>query len=120
MQVQKVIFLYKAVKGAAGASFGLNVAMMAGLPHTVVAKASGIARRCQSDRKKPLNACETIQSDNCGKSAVTRLSSELCIDENVLEALKAALSLPESCGADIPMTKYQYLQQTVRQHLGRS
>lgn len=43
LQVEKITFLYKVKKGAAGASFGLNVAMMAGLPHPVIARASSIA-----------------------------------------------------------------------------
>lgn len=43
MQVPKMVFLYKLAPGAAGASFGLNVALMAGLPPSVVARASVLA-----------------------------------------------------------------------------
>lgn len=43
MQVPKIVFLYKLAPGAAGASFGLNVALMAGLPQSVVARASVLA-----------------------------------------------------------------------------
>lgn len=38
--VPRVIFLYKAVRGVAEASYGLNVARMAGLPDKVVARAA--------------------------------------------------------------------------------
>lgn len=41
---EKITFLYKVRGGAAGASFGLNVAMMAGLPSTVVSRAATVAR----------------------------------------------------------------------------
>jgi DNA mismatch repair protein MutS len=41
--VDKITFLYKVKRGAAGTSFGLNVAMMAGLPHPLIARASSIA-----------------------------------------------------------------------------
>jgi DNA mismatch repair ATPase MutS len=47
VQVAKVTFLYKLREGQAGASFGLNVAMLAGLPHSVVARASQIAHGLQ-------------------------------------------------------------------------
>ena len=43
MQVDKITFLYKVKEGAAGASFGLNVARLAGLPAAVTARASAIA-----------------------------------------------------------------------------
>jgi DNA mismatch repair protein MSH3 len=43
-KVPKVTFLYKAVKGVAEASYGLNVARMAGLPESVVVEAAQKAR----------------------------------------------------------------------------
>lgn len=43
LQVDKITFLYKVKEGAAGASFGLNVARLAGLPPAVTARASAIA-----------------------------------------------------------------------------
>jgi DNA mismatch repair ATPase MutS len=45
--VEKITFLYKLRRGAASASFGLNVAMLAGLPRSVVARAAAVADALQ-------------------------------------------------------------------------
>jgi DNA mismatch repair ATPase MutS len=45
VQADKITFLYKIRDGVAGASFGLNVARLAGVPGAVVARAAGIAAK---------------------------------------------------------------------------
>jgi hypothetical protein len=42
-EVRNITFLYKLREGAAGASFGLNVAMLAGVPRTIVTRAAAVA-----------------------------------------------------------------------------
>jgi DNA mismatch repair ATPase MutS len=100
LQVQRVIFLYKAVKGSAGASFGLNVAMMAGLPHAVVAKASGIAKRCkEKENNSGVSCTPRIQSDCQNGTTARKIDSELLvkIGDKASQALKAIFNLQESC-----------------------
>lgn len=59
-------FLYRLTPGAADASFGLNVARMAGLPPAVVVRAAQVAARMKGGgpaASPVLNACQrTVQA----------------------------------------------------------
>jgi DNA mismatch repair ATPase MutS len=75
LQVHKVTFLYKLTKGPAGASFGLNVALMAGLPHSVVARAAVIARSADANSQKSLSAAS--EREQCPRSRLLELVQSL-------------------------------------------
>jgi DNA mismatch repair ATPase MutS len=102
--VQRVIFLYKAVKGSAGASFGLNVAMMAGLPHAVVSKASVIARKCKEKTRnsQEVYCSSRIQSDIQNRTTARQTDSERQIEDcdKALQAMKAIFDLQDLCTPD--------------------
>jgi DNA mismatch repair ATPase MutS len=115
LQIQKVLFLYKVVRGAAGASFGLNVAMMAGLPDAVVAKAAVIAKRCK--QKGELNrpsrhACPYELGVNVAAGfELVSDNSKLDNNRGALEVLKKVLLLPGLPSVD----DCRSLQKTVHQ-----
>lgn len=58
--VQSITFLYKLVPGVASSSFGLNVAVLAGLPPYIVSRAEAIASRfssCFDETLSPEGIC---------------------------------------------------------------
>lgn len=68
-----MVFLYKLAPGAAGASFGLNVALMAGLPPSVVARASMLA-------SSGLSQAPPAQVSSGGDSASGEVPDASCRD----------------------------------------
>ncbi len=47
---QEIVFLHKVIKGRAGRSYGIHVAMLAGLPDNVIARAKNILSELESQR----------------------------------------------------------------------
>lgn len=88
--------------------------MMAGLPHSVVAKASLVAKGCKTAEggNEARDACR-IQGHQASLEDVAncRRDNTHVISEQVREVLKSVFSLPEASGAD----RYLSLQDSVRQ-----
>jgi DNA mismatch repair protein MSH3 len=76
---KKITFLYKVTRGVAKQSYGLNVALLAGLPMTVVEMAASAAS--QFDRKDATDRCGTLFREIC-----SALASEN--DDQVVSDLK--------------------------------
>ncbi|KAF3335261.1 DNA mismatch repair protein MSH3 [Carex littledalei] len=53
--VEEVTFLYKVIKGASDKSFGLNVARLAQLPSSCIARATHMAAKLEADLNKRIN-----------------------------------------------------------------
>ena len=69
---EKVIFLYKFMKGGCVNSFGLNIARLSGLPKSVVEQAKGIAK----DFEENLNIQEFVKTNKMFNNIVNILSAE--------------------------------------------
>lgn len=115
-----VVFLRKVVEGASANSYGIHVAKLAGLPQTVLDRASYILEKIQSSDIKNLSQNENIlktinhvskensdftgdvknlPSENFDKndetSSAENSKSENFVPENRTEKLEAEISLPE-------------------------
>lgn len=91
---QKVIFLRKLVKGGSNHSFGIQVGKMAGLPRSVIKRATEILKQLENDRDKN----EIIQK-NVGSIASAREGMQLSffqLDDPVLTQIR-----DEIAGLDI-------------------
>ena len=63
---QKVVFLRKLVEGGAEHSFGIHVAKMAGMPHSILARAEEVLKQLESkslagESKSPISKTERVQ-----------------------------------------------------------
>jgi DNA mismatch repair protein MutS len=84
----EVIFLHEVGPGAADRSYGIQVARLAGLPHSVVARARDVLAKLEdSDRKNP--ASQLIDDLPLFQVAVRREEARRTGPSKVEEALKA-------------------------------
>ena len=91
---QKVIFLRKLVKGGSNHSFGIQVGKMAGLPRSVIKRATEILKQLENDRDK-----NEIVQKNVGSIASAREGMQLSffqLDDPVLTQIR-----DEIAGLDI-------------------
>jgi len=78
LAVPKVTFLYKAVRGVAEASYGLNVARMAGLPENVVMKAAQKAREIATAAGEHPDARECVDDESLiDDGSLTKVSGDV-------------------------------------------
>jgi DNA mismatch repair protein MutS len=68
----KVIFLRKLVKGGSEHSFGIHVAKLAGLPHSVVSRANEILAQLEKDNRKS----STSENNKTNEPKKSQLSKE--------------------------------------------
>jgi DNA mismatch repair ATPase MutS len=78
---RRITFLYRLVPGVAESSFGLNIAQLAGLPRSVVDKASVVAAEFEAD------------GDACREEDEFRLVSNALCGDNDAVALAGILRL---------------------------
>ncbi len=74
----KVTFLYKIQKGAAGKSYGINVARLAGLPELVLNRAKEIQKDLEANKsyvQQSFMFVDTVQSDVQENETIARLKS---------------------------------------------
>ncbi len=91
---QKVIFLRKLVKGGSNHSFGIQVGKMAGLPQSVIKRATEILKQLENDRDQ-----NEIVQKNVGSIASAREGMQLSffqLDDPVLTQIR-----DEIAGLDI-------------------
>lgn len=81
-----MVFLYKLAPGPAGASFGLNVALMAGLPPSVVARASTLAsgRLCQGRADHSGVALSEQEAANGDSTTTSRRAADVLKSHSAL------------------------------------
>lgn len=83
---QKVIFLRKLVRGGSNHSFGIQVGKMAGLPRSVIQRATEILKQLEDDRDK-----NEIVRKNVGSIASSRKGMQLSffqLDDPVLSQIR--------------------------------
>ena len=88
MTPPRVTFLYKAVRGVAEASYGLNVARMAGLPETVIAQAARKAREKMEERE-----VDGGDGDGDDRNRVERLLREVVVGLKRIEDVETIVGL---------------------------
>ena len=105
----KILFMRKLVEGGSAHSFGIQVAQMAGMPHSVVLRANDIMHHLESKRDKNLdhdNAGEALKElpktkyqlnlFDAADPKLQKLQEELSkIDVNILSPVQALLKLQE-------------------------
>lgn len=85
----RVIFLRKLVKGAVEHSFGVHVAQMAGMPHSVVLRAKEILKELESQR----SSSSTVESTKATKEKLSKATerpmqlSFFAMDDPTLKAV---------------------------------
>lgn len=66
----KVVFLRKLVKGGSNHSFGIQVGKMAGLPQSVIQRASGILKQLENDRDKNGGIQKNVETIASGREGM--------------------------------------------------
>ena len=98
-----VLFVRKLVKGGSAHSFGIHVAKMAGMPHTVILKAQKLLKKLEKDHSgEALNGIKSEKEDmqmsffNLDDPLLEEIKEEILnLDLNTLTPLEAMMKLNE-------------------------
>lgn len=95
-----ITFLRRIVKGAADDSYGVEVAKLAGLPDSVIARAKVVLTELESGKLEPMNAAVRKNNDDSGQLSMTVENDEITnrlksIDINTLTPIEAMNELSQ-------------------------